>query len=109
MNALFKIGDSFAIPVQFYNTETNQGLAITSEMVITSRIVNALNQTIAEPIITVYPNQATDTGMILLEVPVSKTYLWKEGIAQMDIKLSMNGNVRHSQNISFKIVRSITI
>ncbi|MDV4263303.1 hypothetical protein ACG9XY_12310 [Acinetobacter seifertii] len=109
MNASFKIGDSFAVPIQFFNTETDQGLVITPDMVITSRIVNALNQTIAEPIVTVYPNQAKDTGMILLEVPASKTYLWKEGIAQMDIKLSMNGNVRHSENISFKIVRSITI
>ncbi|MDH2019003.1 hypothetical protein N5J44_07800 [Acinetobacter ursingii] len=108
MNAIFKIGDSFAVPIQFYNTELDQGMTITPDMSITARIVNAQNQTIAEPHVTIYPDQLQDKGMILLEVPVSQTATWKEGTVQMDIKLVMNGNVRHSQNISFKIVRSIT-
>ncbi|MBK0062372.1 MULTISPECIES: hypothetical protein [unclassified Acinetobacter] len=108
MNAIFKIGDSFAVPVQFYDTESDSGMTITGDMVITARIINAQNQTIAEPQVTVYPDQQQDAGMILLEVPISQTALWKEGTAQMDIKLEMNGNVRHSQNISFRIVRSIT-
>lgn len=109
MNAIFKIGDSFAVPIQFYDTQLDQGMMITQDMIITARIINAQNQTIAEPQITVYPDQNADKGMILLEVPVSQTERWKEGTAQMDIKLLMNGNVRHSQNISFRIVRSITV
>ena len=108
MNSIFKIGDSFAVPIQFYDTELDQGMTITQDMTITARIINAQNQTIAEPQITAYPDQQQDSGMILLEVPVSQTALWKEGTAQMDIKLEMNGNIRHSQNISFRIVRSIT-
>lgn len=108
MNAIFKIGDSFAVPIQFYDTELDQGMTITPDMTITARIINAQNQTIAEPQVTRYQDQQQDAGMILLEVPVSVTQNWKEGTAQMDIKLVINGNVRHSQNISFRIVRSIT-
>lgn len=108
MNASIKIGDSLAVPIQFYNPDLNQGFVITDEMSITAQIVNSSNEVIATPVITAYSDQTVDAGFILLEVPASKTRLWKVGTAQMDIKLEINGNVRHSQNIQFRIERSIT-
>ena len=108
MNQTIKIGDSFALPIQFYDTDTKLGMAITNDMLISAQIINSQNQVIATPVITVYPDQEADAGFILLEVPTSITQTWKAGSAQLDIKLSINDNVRHSQNIQFQVVRSIT-
>lgn len=108
MNASIKIGDSFALPIQFYDTDTKLGMSITNDMSITAQIVNSSNQVIATPVITVYPDQYTDAGFILLEVPASMTQTWKAGSAHLDIKLAIGENVRHSQNIQFQILRSIT-
>lgn len=107
MNTI-KIGNSFALPIQFYDIDTKLGMAITDDMSITAQIVNSSNQVIATPVVTIYPDQEADAGFILLEVPVSTTSTWKAGSAQLDIKLTIGENVRHSQNIQFQIVRSIT-
>ncbi len=103
-----KIGDSFALPIEFYDVDTKLGMKITDDMNITAQIVNSSNQVIATPVVTVYPDQQADAGFILLEVPTSITQTWKAGSAQLDIKLAIGENVRHSQNIQFQIMRSIT-
>ena len=108
MQMIIKSGDSFAVPIQFIILNSNQGFMITDEMSITAQIVNSSNEVIATPVITAYSDQTVDAGFILLEVPASKTRLWKVGTAQLDLKLEINGNVRHSQNIQFRIERSIT-
>lgn len=46
-----KVGDSFALPVQFYDTETKLGMTITDEMGISSQIANSSGQVIATPTI----------------------------------------------------------
>ena len=107
MKATIKTGDSFALPVQFYDTATGEGLNITNDMIITAEIVNSSAQNIATPTI-IKLDQSIHAGMIVLEVPASITKLWKVGTAQLDIKLQMNDAIRHSQNIQFLIERSIT-
>lgn len=106
MNAICKVGDSFTVPIQFYDTKTGQGMLLTDDMKFSAHIVNSSQQIIAIPMISVLWDVV---GMILLEVPISVTREWKTGTAQLDIKLEMNGNVRHSQNIQFQIQRSITL
>lgn len=108
MNPVFKIGDTFALPVQFINTETNDGLELTQDMEISAKIINSMNQIIATPAITVYPDQSENKGFILLEVDPLITNLWKAGSAMFDIKLMMNGQIKHSQDFKFQIQRSIT-
>ncbi len=100
----FKQGDTFSLPIQFYDTETKLGMIITDEMVISSQIANTSGQVIATPTI----SKLTEAGMILLEVPASITQNWKVGKAQLDIKLIIENSVRHSQTLSFSIERSIT-
>lgn len=104
MDMLIKTGDSFAVPIQFYDTKTDLGMVLSEDMLITATIINSSQQVIAEPVITLLDQ----VGMILLEVPISITKNWKVGTAQLDLKLEINGNVRHSQNIQFRIERSIT-
>lgn len=99
-----KQGDSFSLPIQFYDTETKLGMNITDEMFISSQIINTSGQVIATPSVI----KLVETGMILLEVPTSITQNWKAGKAQLDIKLVIENSVRHSQTLSFNIERSIT-
>ena len=100
----FKQGDTFSLPIQFYNTDTKLGMIITDEMIISSQIANSSGQVIATPNI----SKLAEAGMILLEVPASITQNWKVGKAQLDIKLVIENSVRHSQTLSFSIERSIT-
>ena len=51
MNQTIKIGDSFALPIQFYDTDTKLGMQITDDMLITAQIINSQNQVIATPVI----------------------------------------------------------
>ena len=104
MKAQIKIGDSFALPIQFYNTTNSEPVQITDDMQITCQIINSTGQTIAKPNI----SRLQELGMILLEVAASETQHWKVGSAQLDIKLQIHDQVRHSQNIQFSIERSIT-
>ncbi|AMW79761.1 hypothetical protein AMD27_13215 [Acinetobacter sp. TGL-Y2] len=104
MKATIKIGDSFAVPIQFYDTKTNLGMMLNDDMKISATIINSSQHVIAKPVVTLLEQ----AGMILLEVPVSITKDWKIGTAQLDIKLEINDRVRHSENIQFQILRSIT-
>lgn len=99
-----KQGDSFTLPIQFYDTDTKLGMIITNEMVISSQIANSSGQVIATPTI----SKLAEAGMILLEVPASITQNWKIGKAQLDIKLVIENSVRHSQTLTFNIERSVT-
>ena len=99
-----KQGDSFSLPIQFYDTTTQLGMTMSDEIRISSQIANTSGQIIATPTIT----KLAETGMILLEVPASITQHWKVGQALLDIKLIFESSVRHSQTIQFSIERSIT-
>ncbi|MBJ9952167.1 hypothetical protein I5735_03720 [Acinetobacter baumannii] len=103
-----KIGDSFAIPIQFYDTKTDKGFAIPDGAILSTKIVNSSKQVIAEPVINIDQDQVNNAGFIYIEVSPSITQNWKAGAAQLDIKLLLNGQIRHSQTIQFLIEASIT-
>ena len=46
-----KIGDSFALPIQFYDIDTTLRMQITDDMLISAQIINSQNQVIATPVI----------------------------------------------------------
>lgn len=103
-----KIGDSFAVPIQFYDKDTSEGYVIPDNAFLTAKIINSSKQIIAEPIVTIDLDQINNAGFILLEVASLITQSWKAGSAQLDIKLELNGQIRHSQTIHFLIEASIT-
>lgn len=51
MTNSIKIGDSFALPIQFYDIDTKLGMQITDDMLISAQIINSQNQVIATPVI----------------------------------------------------------
>ncbi|MEG2263724.1 MAG: hypothetical protein RSC68_05085 [Acinetobacter sp.] len=108
MNLTIKTGDSFTVPIQFYDTQTDQGFAIPVGAILEAKIINSAKQVIAVPQISIDQDQVANAGFILLEVLPSITQMWKAGSAQLDIKMSINDQVRHSQTIQFLIEASIT-
>lgn len=108
MNITIKAGDSFAIPIQFYDTKTDKGFAIPYGAIVSTKIVNSSKQVIAEPVISIDQDQVNNAGFIYIEVSPSITQNWKSGAAQLDIKMVHNDQVRHSETIQFMIEASIT-
>ena len=104
MKPTIKIGDSFSVPIQFFDTDDNAPMLLTDEMHINCQIINTAGNTIAVPSV-----KKLENGFILLQVNAQETQQWKAGSAQLDIKLQVNNQVRHSQNFQFWIERSITI
>ena len=103
-----KGGDSFSVPIQFIDTETNLGLKITPEMVITSAIKNLRGEVIATVLVEPYADQDINAGFILLSVEPTVTQTWCVGNAFCDVKVALNGQVKHSETITFMIKESIT-
>lgn len=103
-----KIGDSFDVPIQLIDTTTGEGVEITNDMSLESKIVDLTGNVIATPTITSYPNQVVDTGFLLISVDSTVTATWNVGKAKMDIKFTLDGSVRHSQDFSFYIIEAIT-
>ena len=106
--AYIKIGDSFDVPVQMVDSTTGEGVEITPSMSFSCAIVNLLGEVIATPTVTTYPDQVADTGYMLLSVPTSVTSTWQAGKVNTDIKMTVGGSVRHSQEFSFYVVGAIT-
>jgi hypothetical protein len=105
---LFKIGDSFNIPMRFFDQTNNVGIPITPDITIDCKIVNSVGTVISSPIISPYTDQVADSGFFLLSVPSSQTSLWKIGIATLDLKITISDEVRHSHNFSFRVIKGIT-
>lgn len=104
----FKIGDSFDVPIQMIDSTTGLGVEITPSMSFSCSIINLLGEVIATPTVTPYPDQVKDRGYMLLSVPTSVTSTWKVGKVKTDIKMTVGGSVRHSQEFSFYVVEAIT-
>ena len=103
-----KIGDSLDVPIQMVDSTTGEGIEITPSMSFSCSIINLLGEVIATPTVTPYPDQVTDTGYMLLSVPTSVTSTWQVGKVKTDIKMTVGGSVRHSQEFSFYVVGAIT-
>lgn len=108
VKAYFKIGDSFSVPIELQDPETGLNIEITPNISFECTIVDTSGSVIATPTITPYQNQVADKGWLLMEVPTSVTELWEIGKAKFDIKVSIDGSVRHTKNFTFDIEESIT-
>ena len=106
--AYISIGDSLDVPIQMIDSTNGLGVEITPSMSFSCSIVNLLGEVIATPTVTPYPDQVTDTGYMLLSVPTSVTSTWQVGKVKTDIKMTVGGSVRHSQEFSFYVVGAIT-
>lgn len=101
---LFKIGDTFSVPVQFQ--VDGEPIEITSDMVFTCQIEDVSCNKVADVNVIPNPNQEDYKGFLLLEVEA--TTEWKQGLHRLDIKYQVEDSIKHSQELVFKVVRSIT-
>lgn len=105
-NAYFKIGDTFSVPAQFYDTETKLGVPISPSMVLAARVTNKMGTLIADCVVTPYADQVADAGWFLISV--ADTTTWPVGEAMFDIKITNNSSIKHSMNECFRIIKGIT-
>lgn len=103
-NLTFKIGDTFEVPMQFLNDD--EPITITSDMAFSANIVNVKGEVVANTTITPYDDQNNFKGFLLISV--ADTSSWETGILTLDIKYEHQGKVKHSKDLQFKVVRSIT-
>lgn len=108
MTPYVNIGNSFAFTATFKTKSNREPIEITSDMQVSSKIVNQKGELIAVCEVLVYPDQVLNKGCILFEVDQSITQNWKTGTATLDIKLSLNGKVKSSGKFSFCINKGIS-
>ena len=104
----FIAGDTFKVPFQLYDIKTGKGFEITQEMEIAVKIVDIQGRLIAEPEVTVYPNQQTDKGFVLLSVAPNVSATWRSGFALFDIKVMISGQIKHSSKYKFEVDEAIS-
>lgn len=103
-------GDTFEFPIQFVKTDTgvDVGLELTDEMNITAAIADRNGDVIAQPTVTPYADQSTNTGYALVTLPTGEsTENWTVGECEMQFEVSVNGKVKHSQKFKFLLEASI--
>lgn len=101
-------GDSFSFVAIFKTKNNREPIEITSDMLISSKIVNQKGELIATCQTTIYPDQVINKGCILFEVDKSVTQTWKKGSATLDIKLTINDKVKTSGKFKFTINQGIS-
>lgn len=103
----FKVGDTFHVPIKFFDTETDYPVEITPDMTVSCNIKLSSSRVIYSPVVTVLDQNINENkGYVILSV--DDTTGWTVGQAVLDIKLIWGGSIRHSQDFKFNVVRSIT-
>ena len=92
MLPIFKVGDTFTVPIQFINSDTKEPIVITSDMQFSCAILDARGNTVTTPTVEPLPE---DGYLLISELDTSQ---WATGIATLDIKLVQGDGVRHSQD-----------
>lgn len=101
-----KTGNPFAF-IAILTDNNNEAIEITSNMSVSSRIINQNNGTIAICEIEVL-DQAAQKGGVQVNVSPDITATWRKGIATGDLRLEVDGVPKNSMNYTFEIEKSIT-
>ncbi|MEX5367816.1 hypothetical protein WCE00_12735 [Acinetobacter haemolyticus] len=104
---IIKTGNPFSMLVIMRDSETREAIEITSDMEISSTIVNSSRQVIAQCEVAVC-DQSTIKGGFILGVNQEITADWKVGVAKGDIRVKIGDVDKNSVNYSFLIEESIT-
>lgn len=103
----FKIGDTLNIPVQWIDEDTDQGVIINPDYVIACTILTSYGVKFF-PDVTINPDQVFHAGEFTIHLPASVTETMMPCTATLDIKVSIGDEVKHSEDFSFIVKRSIT-
>ena len=104
----FNTGDSFNLPIELFDIETQQPVAILPDMGFYCNIADVSGSSIASPTVLPHPDQVNFKGYLTIAVPSEVTATWKVGKAKFDIKVTVQGVVRHTKKFYFDIEESIT-
>lgn len=105
-STLFKQGDSFYLELEILDSQTNEPVEITDDYEISASVNNRFGTHIADFEIVEY-DQILNKGKFALSF--NDTSTWPVGEARMDVKIVIDGLVRHSATITFEIIKSETV
>lgn len=98
MNLYFIAGDDFDLPIQLFNGDE---VLDRNTYEVTSSISG--KGFYSECVVTDLPD-----NKVLLSVSSIDTKTWYEGKAKLDIKVVMNGKVKHSDMFEFIVKKGVT-
>ncbi|MGK9154750.1 hypothetical protein [Acinetobacter radioresistens] len=114
---VFKAGDTFILPVWLHDADPSlnipmndpsRGISIGAGYTFECQIKSMNDQSlIASLTCTPYANQVAQKGWVLLKSE-GETKGWKRGLAQMDIKVTLEGVTKHSASFEFYIIDGVT-
>jgi len=104
----FKIGDTLNIPVQWTDEDTKLGVPITLDTEIKCTILTSYGVRFFPDVI-IEPDQVTNAGKFVIKLASTETEKFLACKATLDIRVTINGQVKHSEDFSFYVRRSITV
>ena len=102
-----KIGDTLNIPVDWVDSETGEGVSIDSNVTIECTFLTSYGVEFFPDII-IDPDQLNRKGKFQIRLASSITETLLPCIVTTDLKVIINGQVRHSADFNFEVRRSIT-
>ena len=102
MNPIFKRGDTFVMPIEFFEVETQQSLPIIGTL--TAAVIDS-HKLIHTDLVIQLADQSLYPGKGIISC--NNTSEWHTGLAYLDLKLEHNSMVKHTQDFKFYIERSI--
>lgn len=103
----FKIGDTLLIPIQWVDSETDLGIPIASDTLISCTMLTSYGVEYFPDVI-INPDQNGSAGSFTISLPSTITETLKPCTITTDIKIVVNGQVKHSDDFTFSVKRSIT-
>lgn len=103
----FKIGDTLNIPV-VWTDENDVAIEIPSGAEIACTILTSYGVRFFPDVI-IDPDQVNNTGQFTISLSPETTETFIPCTATLDIRMTFDGVVKHSQDFSFIVKRSITI
>lgn len=103
----FKIGDTFQVQIQWVDKNTGLGIPITQNIQVACRLLTSYNVEFLPDVI-IAPDQDTQAGFFTLFLGPDITSTFKPCTITTDIKITIDGQVKHSEDFSFIVKRSIT-
>lgn len=102
-----KVGDTVNIPIYWVDADTGEGIEIDSTITVECTLLTSYGVEFLPDVI-IASDQIADKGKFTIHLPDSLTLTMKPCIITTDFKISVNGQVKHSDDFTFEVRRSIT-
>lgn len=104
---IFKTGDTFGGKCTLRHPVTRKGIPLTPNMSFACTLQTSRGKFIADLEAIPHPDQDNFPGQVILTYSGDTSH-WPEGIIQTDLKVMINGVIKHTGTMSFPAEKGIT-